>query len=236
MLAHRQSSKTQSERLAEAARQVDPTAFYYEVFQGDAQVGVASSAIDTTHGQLRSVDMFRGRLVVFGDTQSVEANATAYLSQRLSVDSFALEVGGDQRPMRLRGAPNAGGGPLFLPTQLPIALMLTGPAKVGRADSFWVYNPIARDVQRTTLRIRAESLFTVSDSAKYDSTTARWVSAHADTIRSWSVTSGASELTVWVDAQGRIVSASEPGGLRLQRTAYEQAFSNWRNRHENKHP
>jgi len=33
---------------------------------------------------------------------------------------------------------------------------------------------------------------------------------------------------VWVDATGRLLSASEPGGISLIRTAFELAFENWR--------
>jgi hypothetical protein len=92
----------------------------------------------------------------------------------------------------------------------------------------WIYNPKTRAVQQITFRIRAESLFTVSDSARYDSTETRWVSAHQDTVRAWSVAPDTPGLTVWVDRQGRIVSASDSSGLHMLRASYEESFENWR--------
>ena len=78
----------------------------------------------------------------------------------------------------------------------------------------------------------AESLFVVSDSAAFDSTAGRWVSARRDTLRAWRLEpEGGSADSVfggWVDAAGRFVDASYGGGYRLRRTSYEEAALNWR--------
>jgi len=226
-LAHRLLHRTAVERLADVATRVAPATYYYTVLQNDSIVGVASSAIDTTNGRFRSTDLFQGRLMVYGDSQRVEASATAYLSPQFVLDSFALAVRGDQSPWHMRGAPPRPGPAVLLPTTAPVVFMLSGSPHVGREDSVWIYNPVAGATQRGTLRIMAESLFTIVDSAAYDSAHTEWTPAHADTIRAWSIAPPTSGLVVWVDAQGRIVSASEAGGLKLVRTAYELAFENW---------
>lgn len=223
-LAWREFGTTPEERLAKGAAEIDPATYYYAVYQGGTPVGAASSAIDTSHRRIRETDFFRGRLVIYGDTQSVEASSIAYLSRPFAMDSFTMAVGGDQRPFRVHGATRSHA--VLLPSLLPIAFMLSGDPTVGRSASYWMYNPIGGTVQPVQMRIAAESLFTVSDSAMYDSATHAWVPAHSDTVRAWSIAPPTASLTVWVDAEGRLVSASEPGGLHLIRSAYEIAFTN----------
>jgi hypothetical protein len=143
---------------------------------------------------------------------------------------LALTVTGVPQPIAIHAAPKQKDAPVFLPSIAPIPFMLTNDADIGREAPVWVYNPITRAAQRITFRIRAESLFTVSDSARYDSTEMQWVSAHRDTVRAWSVAPETSELTVWVDRQGRIVSAGDLSGLHMRRASYEESFENWRKR------
>jgi hypothetical protein len=234
LLAHRQFSTTDQEQLAEGAEGLYPATYYYLVYQGDTAVGAALSAIDTAIGRTREfriTDRFRGRLTVAGEPRLLEAGSIAYLSRQFVLDSFALDVRGSRRPVQVRGAiPKA--PTLLLPTLIPIAFMLRGHPSSQRPRSYAMYEPIGDSVSRVTLRPAAESLFTVSDSATYDSSIRQWVSAHTDTVRSWSVAPAASGFTVWVDAQGRIVSASGPTGLHMLRTAYEIAFSNLHLRHQ----
>lgn len=215
--------------LEGALARVSPATYYYVVYQASDQVGVASSAVDTSSARMRATDFFTGRLVIAGDSQTVGARSAAYLSAGLRMDSLVLAVGGDQTPLRLRAYPAP--GTRVLPPQLaPMALMLSGPARVGREATYWIYNPVARDAERTTLRVAAESLFTVAAGSAYDSTARRWTPAGRDTVRAWRVTTATGAVTAWVDRQGRVVAAGEPGGLRLERAPYEVAFGNWRTR------
>jgi hypothetical protein len=91
-----------------------------------------------------------------------------------------------------------------------------------------LFDPIGRTTHDVTLRIEADSLFTVTDSAMLDSAAGMWVEAHKDTVRAWKIGGDAPILTAWVDASGRLVAASEPGGISLRRTAFEIAFQNLR--------
>ncbi|HEV2642250.1 MAG TPA: hypothetical protein VGT98_06070 [Candidatus Elarobacter sp.] len=224
-LWRRHDSKPDAERLAQAALRLEPATYFYTVSQNGVPVGVASSALDTTRSGLRATDVIRARLVMYGDSQSVRGVSTAYLSRGFSLDSFALGVGGDAGPLRLRGTPHGRDG-VLLPHLAPVALMLTREPRVGSSEDFWIYNPLSRQVERVTLGITAESLFTVVDSASFDSRARAWVPAHSDTVRAWSVTTPSRALAAWVDAQGRVVRATEPGGLALDRTAYEIAALN----------
>ncbi len=80
-----------------------------------------------------------------------------------------------------------------------------------------------------TLTVRAESLFTLVDSAQFNEDKGDWVPAHSDTVRAWRVEpQSAGGFTGWVDADGRTVQSTQPAGLVLKRTAYELAFENWR--------
>lgn len=218
-----------AERLAAGALQLAPATYFYTVAQNGEPVGIASSSIDTTATGFREIGTVRGRAVIYGDSQTVEASEHAFLSRRFALDSFAFSLGGDQGPLRIRGAPGdsgRGSEAVFLPTLAPMALMLSGPHTVGRREGYWVYTPLSQRVEHVTLRIAAESLFRVTDSAAFDPTRHTWISAHDDTVRAWSLATPAHSFMAWVDARGRVVAASEPGGLTLMRTAYEIAALN----------
>lgn len=214
-----------AERLARGALQLGPATYFYAVAQSGVPVGIASSAIDTAASGFREIGTVRGRTVIYGDSQTVEASERAFLSRRFVLDSFAFSLGGDQGPLRIRGAPH-GSTDVLVPSIAPMALMLSGPHEVGRSEDYWIYNPLSQHVERVTLRIAAESLFRVTDSAAFDPSRNIWIPAHEDTVRAWSVTTPARSFTAWVDAQGRLVAASEPGGLSLTRTAYRIAAQN----------
>ncbi|MFI5311257.1 MAG: transglutaminase family protein, partial [Gemmatimonadales bacterium] len=119
-------------------------------------------------------------------------------------------------------------------TLVPLAVSLGEAPKVGRKYSLPMFNPTTMTRGEMTLVIRAESLFTLVDSATFDRDKGEWVTALTDTVRAWRVettTGGSSQVggfTGWVDAQGRVVQSAQPGGITLTRMAYEMAFENWR--------
>jgi hypothetical protein len=87
-----------------------------------------------------------------------------------------------------------------------------------------VFDPTTRLVIRPELTIRAESLFTVVDSAAFDINGA-WAPAHRDTVRAWRIEGAPHGLSAWVDVEGRVVAATA-GSLSATRTAFEIAFKN----------
>jgi hypothetical protein len=122
-------------------------------------------------------------------------------------------------PMRYNVIP-----PLFTPSLAPVAFMLGGSHEIGRKKTMSVFDPTTRTVIRAELTIRAESLFTVVDSAALNSA-GEWTPAHRDTVRAWRIEGAPHGLSAWVDAEGRVVAA-KAGTLAANRTAFEIAFKN----------
>ena len=114
--------------------------------------------------------------------------------------------------------------PLYTPSLAPVVFMLGGPHTIGRTQKLSVFDPTARLVIRPELQIRAESLFTVVDSAAIDAS-GEWSAAHRDTVRAWRIEGAPKGLIAWVDGEGRIVAA-QAGSLSAMRTAFEIAFKN----------
>jgi hypothetical protein len=120
-------------------------------------------------------------------------------------------------------------GPVLLPALVPIALTLAERPKVGKTYTLPTLDPATMTAASTGFTINAESLFTLVDSAKFDEDRGEWVGALTDTVRAWRVESpGSVAFSGWIDAQGRVVQAAQPGGITLRRIAYEIAFENWR--------
>ncbi|HVT40919.1 MAG TPA: transglutaminase-like domain-containing protein, partial [Gemmatimonadaceae bacterium] len=123
-------------------------------------------------------------------------------------------------------------GPMLLPTLVPLAVALGETPRVGRSYTFPIFNPATTTPGPVRFTIRAESLFTLVDSAALDSVKGEWVRAHTDTVRAWrvepSVASGIGDFSGWVDAAGRIVEREGPRAMTIRRMAYEIAFENWR--------
>jgi hypothetical protein len=225
MLARRRHNVSDVDLLARGALRLEPSTYFYVVYQDGQQIGSGMSSIDSSASGFTSRATVRVRALIAGDSQSVVATSAAYLSRGFALDSFALSISGDQHPLRLRGTPEPHSG-VLLPTLAPVALMLTREPRIGASSERWVYNPVARRVERVTLTIAAESLFNVVDSATFDSTARAWIPAHQDTVRSWKIVTPADGISAWVDSQGRIVAAHEAGGASLMRSTYEIATLN----------
>jgi hypothetical protein len=131
----------------------------------------------------------------------------------------------DGRPITQEAIADA---PVFIPTMAPLPLLLTKEPKLGDSVRVALFDPMSRGLKNVTLRIEADSLFLIADSATFDSTSNRWVKAHQDSVRGWRITHRGSPLTAWVDRAGRLIAASEPGGITMVRTAFEIAFANWK--------
>jgi len=224
-LARRSRNVSDIQRLTQGALRIDPATYYYTLSRNGAQIGDATSSMDTSSSGFKSQNLVR--LASNSDTQGQEvtATSTSYLDRSFTLDSFEVNVTGTGKPLRFRGI-TAAQSKLLLPSLAPIALILSHWPTIGRRADQWIYNPVSRRVERVTLTISAESLFSVVDSAAFDTTLHAWVAARTDTIRSWEITTPSRGISAWVDAHGRIVAASEPGGASLIRTTYEIALLN----------
>jgi transglutaminase-like putative cysteine protease len=251
LLARRELFRPQVERLAEAALRITPGVTFYAVLQGTRQIGFASSSIDTAATEIRVTEYLVADLPVGGRTQRASARTRISLSRALRVRDFDVEIDAESGPIRAAGRVDGDtlvtltmrsgsapadtqrfrvAGPVLLPTLVPLAVALGDPPTLGRRYEFPVFDPIAMAPQQAVVRIAAESLFVVHDSATMDTASGRWREALPDTVRAWRIDPGTNRTIVdgWVDAQGRLVQATQLGTLTLVRRPYEVAVENWR--------
>jgi len=231
---------------------VSPATYYYRLDQGAAQVGVGSSSIDTTSTRLVATDFVRVALPSGNRTFRFQARSEARFTRALSLQDFLLKVEGDLTPYLLRGVVQGEGksrtlqvtteplkrhpttneydiaGLVFVPTVAPLPLMLGKPPQIGSPAAAGIFDPLSKSIRNVNLRIEKDSLFTVTDSAALDSASGHWVKAHEDTVRGWQITGNVPTTALWVDASGRMIAATVPGGISIMRTAFEIAFENWR--------
>ena len=251
-LYKRNGTNSPHQSLAEAGMRVSPDVFYYTLHQKGVLVGAASSSVDTLKDRIVAIDFLRGAIPLGRDTMKLEARSEARLTRGMRLRDFTVKAIGDMPPFTLRGVmqdgeektlrvttldgtkgrpvthESAADRPVFLGTFAPLPLMLRGEPKIGDSISVAVFNPVTRTVDPVTLRIQADSLFLIPDSAKMDSTSGRWVKAHQVSIRGWKVGSTPPAQSVWVDASGRMLAAEEPGGITVARTTFELSFTNWK--------
>ena len=247
----RQSNRTIDQQLAEVGLRVAPQALYYTLSQNGNVVGVAASAIDTSKTRVIFTDLVRGKFPTGKDTLKVEARSEARYTRGMRLRDFVMRVGGDLSAFTLRGVMQEGEEktlrltteadgerpltqeslaerPLFTPSAVALPLMLSREPKVGDSVKIAMFDPMSRSVHNVTVRVEADSLFLIPDSATIDTTTHHWVKAHQDSLRGYRITSRSAPVTAWVDNSGRLIAGSEPGGLTMTRTAFELAFENWR--------
>ncbi len=250
LLVRREFFRERAAVLAEAALRLGPSTSFYAVEQGDRQIGFASTTIDTSRTAFEVVDYFIADLPVAGQAVRASARSVISLSRALTVRTFDVQIESAVAPMSVTGYAEgdsalvyvmnvpgqptdtqrlAVNGPVLLPTMIPAAAMLVAEPKVGRTVTIASFDPATMSARDLTLRFAAESLFTLVDSARFDSTAMAFVPALRDTVRAWNlVPTEGQGFSGWVDAQGRVVASTQPGGIRITRMAYEIAFENWR--------
>lgn len=250
-LVRREFFRERAAILAEAAMRLPPGASYYVVEQDGRQIGFASTTIDTTGTTFEVVDYFIADLPVAGQNLRASARSVITLSRALALRSFDVAIEAPEAPMSVAGAVEGDStvafvlqmpgqpsdtqriavqGPILVPTLVPAAAVLVQTPRVGSVVTLASFDPRTMAPSEVRVRIAAESLFTVVDSAGYDPTGNRWVAAHEDTVRAWKLEpeGEASGFSGWVDANGGVVASTQPGGISLRRSAYELAFENWR--------
>ena len=232
---------------------MSPGALFYRLSAGAQQLGYASSTVDTLGDSLRLVDVLVVDQPALGHLGRTEGRSVATLDRSLHLGSLASEVDGETVRFEARAHPAAdrrfqvtirsgadstvatlpAGAPVEVPSLWPLRLAFGGSLHPGRTGAARVLDPFSTAVHDLDLRIAAESTFVIADSADFDSTTMAWVPVRFDTVRAFGVLSGAAgsgDMTVWIDAQGRVVRATSPSGFLLERTAFELAYENFRRR------
>ncbi len=249
-LIHREYFQPNVERLAEAGTRVTPGAVFYAVLQGNRQVGFASSTVDTVTGGITATDYLVARLEAGGTMHRVQARTTVNVSRALRVQRFEVDIEGDSMPFHAGGrvegdsvvvyevSSGAGasadsarvriGGPVLLPTLVPLAIALGEEPRVGKSYLLPVFDPSTMAPRDARIRVAAETTFVVNDSSVLDPATKRWRGVQPDTLRAWRLEAqGEHGIGGWIDHQGRVVATTQLG-LRLERRPYEVAYENWR--------
>jgi transglutaminase-like putative cysteine protease len=121
--------------------------------------------------------------------------------------------------------------PIMLPQLLPLRVAYGGGLTVGRTFSVQMFDPVLLETRDAAVEVAAESTFVVpKDTAVFDSAAGRWHPIVYDTVRAWRVREVGRDaaLDTWIDDRGQLVAAWSPAGFRLERTAFEVAYENFR--------
>jgi transglutaminase-like putative cysteine protease len=253
LLAKKEMFRPHMEKLREAGLSVSPGARYYAVLQQGQQIGFASSTIDTTDGGISVHDYLVADLPIGGELHRATARTEVELTRALRVSQFKMQVDAGLTPIDASGqvlgdtmlvvAVRSGttqvdthhvrlDGPVLLPTLIPLAVALGERPEKGARVTLPVFDPITLAPRDVHVTVDAESVFVIPDSSVFDAKRSRWTGARPDTVRAWRMStdsaSGASGFRGWVDAQGRLVLATQLLGMTLERRPYEVAFENWK--------
>lgn len=255
VLVRRELFRPHAEQLTEAGLRVTPGASFFAVLQRGAQIGFASTTVDTADAGITVSDYLVADLPIGGTLHRASVRTTVRLSRALRVNSFSADVEAGLAPIRasgrvfgdtlleyiVRGVAGQPAdtqrvrltAPILLPTLVPLAVVLGERPKVGRAYPLSLFDPLTMAPRDVRVRVQAESLFVLQDSSVFDVATRRWHGVTPDTIRAWRlVTESAAPSTTdfagWVDEQGRVIVAQQILGLTMERRPYEVAFENWK--------
>lgn len=143
------------------------------------------------------------------------------------------EVRGDSLLLaRLRTGPGAWdsvrvalSAPLVPTAAWPLRAVASGRLRAGDRLRIELFDPLALGTRRAELRVVERSLRSYPDSAvRADG--GDWRPARADTLEAWLLEHDLAgmPLRAWVGRDGRLLEARLPGGIRLERTAFELAF------------
>jgi hypothetical protein len=253
LLLQRELFRPHTEALAEAGLRVTPSATFFAVLQKGAQIGFASSTIDTTDGGISVVDYLVADLPVGGRLHRASARTTVHLTRALRVSTFKVNVDADLSPINASGTvlgdtllqlvvegqkgqkPDTQrihlGGPVLLPTLVPLAIALGERPKKGATYTLPIFDPLTMTAHDVRVSVDAESVFVLNDSSVFDAAAARWRGVLPDTVRAWRLANDgptASRFAGWVDEQGRLVRVDQLLGMTIERRPYEVAFENWK--------
>lgn len=248
-LVHREYLGGGAPRLADQPLNVSPTATYYRVELGGRVVGFASNLVDTLADSVRVQDLLVLEVPARGAVERVEARTEAVLTRALKLRSFTASLRGSQSRFEvvgtvlgdtlLRLAMTSAQStqttsvrlrrPILLPNLVPLRVAFGGDVEIGRTYTLPLFDPLLLEDRDMAVTITAESTMVVVDSAGVGADSL-WVPARWDTVRAWRVAQsvGGVPLEAWVDPLGRVVSASTPMGFRMERTAFEIAYHNFR--------
>ncbi|HXO84279.1 MAG TPA: hypothetical protein VN803_02015, partial [Gemmatimonadales bacterium] len=251
-LVKREVFRPTGARLAAAALAVAPGGLFYRLDLGGQQTGYSSTTIDTLSNTLRVETVFVLDVPALGKLHRTSARSVAILSRALRLQTVDATFDGDMGEFTTHGRVvgdtvlaisilSEGDsqmtripleGPITLPALLPLRLAFGGELQSGRSYTARLFDPLLVTSRDVRVRVAAESTLVVSDSADLDSTTMTWVPEHFDTVRAFRIEHDANGMPMssWIDAQGRLVLASDTVGFAMERAAFEIVYENFKKR------
>ena len=251
-LVKREVFRPTGARLAAAALAVAPGGFFYRLDVGGQQTGYSSTTIDTLSNALRVETVFVLDVPALGTLHRTSARSVAILSRALRLQTVEATFDGDMGEFTTHGRVVGDTvlaisilsdgdsqmtriplqGPITLPALLPLRLAFGGELQSGRSYTARLFDPVLVTSRDVSVRVAAESTLVVSDSADLDSTTMTWVPEHFDTVRAFRIEHDANgrPMSSWIDAQGRLVFASDTVGFAMERAAFEIVYENFKKR------
>jgi len=231
--------------LAEAALALAPGVEFYTLRMGERTVGQATSRLDTVPSGFQLEDVMILDLPALGQTGSAVSRTMVNLSPSLVMESFSFQLDSEVGTFRAEGtlwadstlsvSINTAGEiqevsyklaePPIFAAALPIRVAVAGELEVGNQLRLPVFDPSSMSTRAVEVRITEHDTLIVADSAWMDPATGRWEPAGFDTIPAWKMSEihGGVSVDTWVDADGRVISASSPLGFTMERTEYELA-------------
>lgn len=251
-LLHREFFGSTAARLAEAARAIPPGATFFRIGLAGAQVGFASTTIDTLGDSLRIDQALMLEIPTLGRMVRTDARSVAVVTRTLRLRTFTTRFDGDLGAFGAQGwvvrdsvlhlqlvshgdtqAISIPWRPAtVLPALLPFRLAFSGDLKPGAERRAHVFDPLLLTARDVDVMIVRDSLLVVPDSADFDSTAMAWLPVLFDTVPAVRIDIGSADGTTptWVDAQGRVVQAANSFGFTVERSAFEVAYENFRRR------
>ncbi len=238
--------------LAVATLRLPPGSSFYAVRDGERLVGIAGHTVDTRPDAIRVTERLDLTLPgrdsayrVIGTVDGTYDRGLRLLQYRRTVSGTLgqyvlagtveegdvlsvrlLRQGDSARTLRAPLRPGA-----VLPGALPLRAVFDGPLTPGREAALSVLDPETLESDSVTVMVMGDSTFILPDSAAYDSVRAVWEPARWDTVPAWRLVwreETGRGREAWVDRTGLVVRSTTPGGLTLERTAFELVNSAYR--------
>ncbi len=237
-------------RLAEASANLVPAHSFYTITLAGTPIGYAASRVDTLPDGFLLEDDMRLQITALGSRTPASARTLIRLGEALELQHFQFALHSDFGEFKVDGVMSgdssleleidAGGdlqnlslpteGPILLPQVMPVHFILGGEPRVGETYAYEVFDPSILERQRVTIEVIGRETLIYPDSVVYDERRAEWVAETLDTVETWHVRQGFGgvELESWLDPDGLVVRATSALGYRIERTAFEIAWNDFR--------
>ena len=243
--ARREYFQPELTRLADAALALAPGINFYTLTMGGRTVGQATSRLDTLPDGFQLEDLMSLELPALGQTGTAVARTRVKLSPALVMEAFSFTLDSEVGRFEASGTlgadttlsvtiASAGSEqqlsfrlpqPPIVSNVVPIRVAMGGALEVGERIRLPVFDPTSLSTRTVEVHVLEHDTLFVPDSVAIDAASGRWLTAHVDSVPAWKIAEvfGGIRVESWVDADGRILSASSPLGFAMEKTEYELA-------------